>query len=137
MMTFVDTSAWFAVVVKRDRNHSRALDLIVAEPDLLTTDHILVECWLLIANRYRRSAADEFWRRTLESAVRIAIVDLPTLNEAWNIRQSFLDQAFSLVDCTSFATMQKLHVDRAISFDDDFSVFRYGTRREMAFEVLR
>jgi uncharacterized protein len=33
--------------------------------------------------------------------------------------------------------MERLGLTRAASFDDDFAVYRYGRRREKAFEVLR
>lgn len=35
------------------------------------------------------------------------------------------------------AVMERLGVDRAIAFDDDFAVYCYGARRERAFEILR
>jgi uncharacterized protein len=49
----------------------------------------------------------------------------------------FADQNFSIVDRTSFAVMERLGLTRAISFDDDFAVYRYGRNRDRAFEVLR
>ena len=33
--------------------------------------------------------------------------------------------------------MRRLGVQRAVSLDDDFAIFRFGPRRERAFEVLR
>ena len=33
--------------------------------------------------------------------------------------------------------MERLGVHRAVAFDDDFAVYRFGPRRERAFEVLR
>jgi predicted nucleic acid-binding protein len=40
------------------------------------------------------------------------------------------------VDRTSFAVMQRLGLHRAASLDRDFAVFRYGPRRDRAFEVV-
>lgn len=59
------------------------------------------------------------------------------LDAAWAIGQAFPDQDFSLVDRTSFAVMERLGIRRVASFDDDFTVYRYGRGRERAFEVVR
>ncbi len=61
----------------------------------------------------------------------------PDLDAAWAIGERFVDQSFSIVDRASFAVMERLGVHRAIAFDDDFAVYRFGPRRERAFEVLR
>ncbi len=62
---------------------------------------------------------------------------LVTIEVAWSIAAEFEDQDFSLVDMTSFAVMQRIGVHRAASLDDDFSIYRFGRRRERAFELVR
>jgi predicted nucleic acid-binding protein len=57
--------------------------------------------------------------------------------KALDIGRGFRDQRFSLVDRTSFAVMERLGVSRAIAFDDDFVVYRFGPDRRRAFEVMR
>ncbi len=52
------------------------------------------------------------------------------------IGEAFADQDFSIVD-RSFAVMQRLGVLRVATFGDDFAIFRFGRRRERAFEILR
>jgi predicted nucleic acid-binding protein len=47
------------------------------------------------------------------------------------------DQTFSIGDRTSFAAMERLGITQAVSFDDDFVIYRYGQDRAAAFEVLR
>jgi uncharacterized protein len=53
------------------------------------------------------------------------------------IARRFADQTFSLIDRTSFAAMERLAISQAVSFDDDFVVYRYGPDRTSAFTVLR
>ena len=137
MSLFVDSSVWFAAVVARDRGNVRAKAILAGNTDHVTTDHVLVETWLLLNSRYRRNAAETFWDRIRRGPARIEHVTAADLEAAWAISEIFPDQNFSIVDRTSFAVMERLGIARAASFDDDFAVYRYGRGRDRAFEVLR
>ena len=58
------------------------------------------------------------------------------LERAWRIAQDFPDQAFSLVDMTSFSVMERTGLARVAAFDHHFAVYRYGPRRDRAFEII-
>jgi predicted nucleic acid-binding protein len=137
LSTFVDSSVWFASVVVRDRDNARAKTILRGVPDHITTDHVLVETWLLLNSRYRREAAELFWARIRQGAVLVEPVTAADLEAAWAIGEAFPDQDFSIVDRTSFAVMERLGVTRAASFDDHFAIYRYGRNRDRAFEVVR
>jgi uncharacterized protein len=134
---FVDTSAWYAATDAGDRSHQRATALLSDEERLVTSDHVLVETWLLVASRGHRTAADGFWGRLRGGVADIESVTASDLATAWAIGEAFEDQDFSIVDRTSFAVMERLGVHRAISFDNDFAVYRFGKGRRQAFTVLR
>jgi uncharacterized protein len=134
---FVDSSAWFAVVVAKDRNNGRAKSVLQTERHHVTTDHVIVETWLLLNSRYRHDAAERFWAMIRGGAVRVEIATSADLEAAWAIGEIFADQDFSIVDRTSFAVMERLGITRVASFDDHFAVYRYGSRRDRAFDVLR
>jgi len=134
---FIDSSVWFALVVARDRNNSRAKFILQSETVHVTTDHIVVETWLLLNSRYHRHAAERFWDRIRRSAAHIETAGAADLEAAWAIGESFPDQNFSIVDRTSFAVMERLGLTRVASFDDDFAVYRYGRARDKAFAVIR
>ncbi|HSH61180.1 MAG TPA: PIN domain-containing protein [Acidimicrobiales bacterium] len=136
MTLFVDTSAWYAAADAGDRNNARARRILQTDPSLLTSDHVLVESWSLLRHRLHRDAAERFWGR-LRAGVSIEPVGQADLETAWGIGAAYPDQDFSIVDRTSFALMQRLGVHTAASFDSDFAVFRFGPRRERAFNVLR
>lgn len=104
---------------------------------LLLTDHILVETWRLLNIRVHREAADRFWLRVRQRAADLEFVTPADLETAWAIGEAFPDQDFSIVDRTSFAVMERLGISRVASFDNHFAVYRYGRRRDRAFEVLR
>ena len=134
---FVDSSFWFAAVVARDEHNARARAISRAVDAFATTDHVIVETWLLLNSRYHRAGAERFWNRFRQGAVHVEMVTTADMHAAWAIGDSFKDQDFSVVDRTSFAVMERLGLTRVASFDNDFAVYRYGRHRDRAFEVLR
>lgn len=137
MSTFVDSSAWFAAGNRKDRYNRLAVDLLGRSGSLVTTNLVIVETWLLINARIGFDEARSFWDRMRRSPVEAIQVTSEDHFQAWAISERFRDQKFSIVDCTSFVVMERLGIDRAISFDNDFVIFRYGPNRDQAFEVLR
>lgn len=137
MTIFVDSSAFYAAADRSDLSHERAATILRGADGLVTTDHVLVETWLLLQRRLGTDAAERFWDGIRSGAARVEPVGLADLERAWSIGQEFADQAFSITDRTSFAVMQRLGLRRVASYDDDFAIYRFGTRRERAFDVIR
>jgi uncharacterized protein len=137
LSAFVDTSAFYAAADDDDVDSARARALLSSGEQLLTTDLVLAECWLLLQRRLSVSAAERFWAALRAGAATIEHATPADLDAAWSIGEAFPDQGFSLVDRVSFAVMERLGVHRAIAFDDDFAVYRFGPRRERAFDLLR
>lgn len=137
MSLFVDTSVWYAAADRGDVSNRRAKAILAAGDSLVTTDHILVETWLLLRHRLGRHPAERFWAGLRDGAAAIEPITAADLESAWAIGELFPDQDFSIADRTSFAVMQRLGLQRVATFDDDFAVFRYGPRRDRAFELLR
>jgi predicted nucleic acid-binding protein len=134
---FVDTSVFYAAVDRGDVDHMRATKQLGTQEQLVTTDHVLIETWLLTQRRLGQPVANAFWGSVRAGGVTFATVEAADLDAAWQIGETFSDQAFSIVDRTSFVVMLRLGVHRAASFDKDFAVFRFGARRERAFEIVR
>jgi uncharacterized protein len=132
---FVDTSAFYAAADTADRSHERAKRILDAGEPLVTSDHVLAESWLLLHHRLGRRAANAFWEAIRAGACAVEYVGPADLEVARTIATDFEDQDFSLVDMTSFAVMQRIGVLRAASFDDDFAIYRFGRRRDRAFEL--
>ena len=137
MSLFVDTSVWYAAADRGDRGNSRAKEILSAAARRVTTDHVLLETWVLLRHRLNRDAAERFWDALRRGVAHVEPVTAADLEVAWAIGETFADQDFSIIDRTSFAVMQRLGLERAASFDDDFAVFRYGRRRDRAFRVMR
>jgi uncharacterized protein len=134
---FVDTSAFYAALDRDDRHYARSKELLARDEPLLTTDHVLFEAWRLARDRFGYDVAERFWANLRAGAVSIEHVTPADLDAAWAIGETFADQSFSIVDRTSFAVMERLGIHRALAFDDDFAVYRFGPRRDRAFELLR
>jgi predicted nucleic acid-binding protein len=137
MSVFVDSSMFYASVDRGDRDYERAKRILGSDESLVTSDHVIVETWLLIHRRINRATADLFWAGLRSGAARVESVGPADLEAAWGIGERFPDQDFSIVDRTSFAMMERLGIFRVATFDDDFAVYRFGPKRTRAFEVVR
>ena len=137
MSLFVDTSVWYAAADSSDASNARAREILSEEARLVTTDHVLVECWTLLRYRLHRAAAEAFWDGLRRGVARIESVGSRDLEAAWAIGRTFPDQDFSMVDRTSFAVMERLRIHRAAAFDNDFAIYRFGPGRSRAFQVVR
>ena len=135
MSVFVDSSVWYAAADSGDRSNGRAKALLTMGEPLVTSDHVLLETWLLLRSRLGRSSAEAFWDGIRSGAARLEATTTADLEAAWAIGVAFADQDFSLADRTSFAVMERLGLTRVATFDNDFAVVRLGPRRDRAFTV--
>ena len=137
MSLFIDTSVWYAAADTGDSSNERAKAILSAGESLVTTDHMLVETWLLVNHRLNRDAAEKFWEGLRGGVALIEPVNAADLESAWAIGLDFSDQDFSIADRTSFAVMLRLGIHRAAALDDDYAVFRFGKDKRRAFEIIR
>jgi predicted nucleic acid-binding protein len=119
---FVDTSAFFALVDPTETNHRRAKahlkSLLRGRHTLLTTTDVFDESVTLIRYRVGHAPALTFGTELRASSwCRLVDVTAETRELAWNLFARHADQSFSFTDCTSFATMQSMHVSEAFTFD--------------------
>ena len=136
---FVDTGAFYAAADRGDRNHDAAVSVFEARGmagDLVTSDYVFVESWCLVRARLGRDAAMKYWDAMRSGVVKTYGVTSGDLANARTIASSWSDQDFSLIDCTSFALMERLRLDEALAFDNHFRVYRYGGRRQRAFRIV-
>lgn len=136
MSLFVDTSIWYAAADRSDPGNEAAKAILSSRETLVTTDHVLVETWMLIRHRMGRRAGERFWEGLRSGVAVVETVGPADLDRAWEIGLSYRDQDFSIVDRTSFAVMRRLGLERAASLDAHFAIFRFGPNRRRAFTVV-
>jgi len=126
--TFVDTSAYFALLDADDANHAQALairDRVIAEGwRLFTTSFVLAETHALLLNRLSQAIATRFLRDMEHSPTTLVWVTPADVQRAKAIIYQYDDKDFSLTDAASFAVMERIRVPAAFTFDRHFA--QYG-----------
>lgn len=119
---FVDTSAWYATVTKRDRDHAAAKHFLETNRQpLLFTDYILDETVTLIQARLSHADAERFIDRVLASSkVRLLYLEKADVRDTIMLFRRYQDKNWSFTDCTSFVVMRRLGLDAAFAFDEHF-----------------
>jgi predicted nucleic acid-binding protein len=136
---FVDTSAFFALANLADTHHAAAVAVFqssVGRETLKTSDHVVIETWFLLRARLGRWAAMRFWDVLGSGVGTLLGVTSQDLRRGRELAQTWPDQAFSIVDCTSFALIERLDIRRAFAFDRHFRIVRLGARRHRALEIV-
>ena len=136
---FVDTSAFFALANLADKHHDEAVAAYqanVGDDNLQTSDHVVIETWYLLRSRLGRRAAMAFWDGFDREVITVLGVTAGDFRRGREIAQEWPDQAFSIVDCTSFALIERLDIRRAFAFDRHFGIMRFGWRRHRALELV-
>ena len=122
---FADTSAWIALFLKNDHNHSDAVTLYKKIQDsqilLYTSDYIIDETVTLMMQKsgYRSSLA--IGNAILSNRdIEIIFINPDYFAGCWKHYCKFRDKNFSYTDVASFYLMDTLNIAQAFSFDRHF-----------------
>ena len=124
---FVDSSAWFALLSKNDKNHQKMKDiyqtLLENNNTLILSNQVLGETFTLLRYKIKNNNLPfkfiELINRSL--LIKKIHIDEKTEKNALKILENYKDQRFSYVDATSFAVMNKLNLKYALSLDKHFT----------------
>jgi uncharacterized protein len=120
--TFVDTSAWYALLDRADPNHAGASDQwreLVSSESLVTHSYVLVESTALVQRRLGIEAVDSLVN-DLAAPATVTWVDAGLHQRAVASLLAARRRHVSLVDWVSFELMRQRSISRAFAFDDDF-----------------
>jgi predicted nucleic acid-binding protein len=123
--TFVDTSGFYALLVRRDLVHDRARHLLETAASsrgrFVTTDYVLDEAATLLAARGHGHLVEALFDRVFSSAAcRVQWMDPDCFAEVRRFFVKHQDQAWSFTDCFSFCVMKRLGLRDALTTDDHF-----------------
>jgi uncharacterized protein len=124
-MIFVDTGAWFAIVVPTDPNHTSVVEWLVNSHDVLfTTDYVIDETLTLLKARGEYLRAVEMGKRFFAGEIaKVYRLTEYDLQNAWELFRTHTDKEWSFTDCTSKAIIDRLKIETALAFDKHFRQF--------------
>lgn len=128
---YVDTSAFYSILVHSDADHDRAREAFEGLRDedagLVANSFVVLEAVSLLQRRWGAEAVRD-WERRMEPLVEVVWVDGETYRRAMAALLASADRHISLTDWSSFETIRQEGIDRAFSFDRHF--------RNRGFEVI-
>ena len=119
---FVDTGAWYAAMVRKDRDHEAAKQFLKSNTlPLITSDYVMDETVTLLLTRVGHSYAVRFLDMLQTSQKTQLIYLTPTQIAATvNLFREREDKGWSFTDCSSFVLMQEYQIQVAFAFDEHF-----------------
>jgi predicted nucleic acid-binding protein len=122
---FIDTSGFYAILVKKDDRHRQASDFMreAARKRLrfAATDYVLDETATLLQARGHIQVVNLFFASVFESRVcRIIWTDADRFQQAKSLFLRRLGQGWSFTDCLSVVVMKDLGLREVLSKDFHF-----------------
>lgn len=128
-MTFIDTSAIYAILDRNDANHQAARScwdqLLDSDSPIFTTNYVVVESCALAQSRLGVDAVRVINDQMLP-VMEIVWVDETTHSLAMSALLAAQRRKLSLVDCVSFAVMRQKGSHAAFAFDQHFAEERFA-----------
>ena len=127
---FVDTGAWYATIVRKDRDHKAAKQFLKDNKlPLITTDYIMDETVTLLQSRVGHRYAVRFLD-TLKTSQQTHLIYLKPSHIAETIKlfRERPDKGWSFTDCSSFVLMQEYQIQIAFAFDEHFKQSGFQTK---------
>ena len=129
-LLFVDTSAYYTLMDRSDTHHKIGIQFfaLIEKEGLrpITSNFVLAEAHALIINNPRLGywVARLFLEKINSSEKKPERISEADEKRAFQIIKTYDDKAFTYVDATSFALMERLCVRKAYTFDQHFA--QYG-----------
>lgn len=126
---FVDTGAWYALIVPADARHAHARRVIeeaaAMNADIVTTNSVVLETYALLLTRPEagRTRAIALLDTLDTGAVTVERVTAVDEARAPALVRAHADKRYSLCDAQGFVVMERLGVREALSYDGHFRAY--------------
>ena len=121
---FIDTSAFYALIDRSDRNHKEASALWPALLDdnvtLMTSNYVVSETVKELQDRIGFEAA-RIWNSDILGVLNVWWVDAATHQHAYELWLNLGRMRLSLIDCVSFVMMHHHQIEKAFCFKPHFT----------------
>lgn len=128
----IDSGAIYALLCRQDKNHRAAVEALrqLQTQKLLPvlTNYILAETHALLHERLGPDAA-RLWLR--QNVWPVESADEVDEREALEILLTGRGGDCTFIDAVSFAMMERLKIDTALTFDDNFNRYGFQTILQM------
>jgi uncharacterized protein len=127
---FVDTGAWYAAMVRKDRDHEAAKRFLKENTlPLVTSDYIMDETVTLLLSRVGHGYAVKFLDM-LHTSRKLELIYLAPaqIDATAALFRERADKAWSFTDCSSFVLMQEHQIRIAFAFDEHFKQAGFQVR---------
>lgn len=128
--TFVDTSAFYALLDADDAGHSQVSqswrELLASDILLVTSNYVLVETCALLQSRIGIEAARAF-QEDIVPVLEVHWINETTHHAAASALLAVAKRNLSLVDCCSFEVMRQGGLQSALSLDRHFEEHGFTT----------
>lgn len=119
---FVDSGFVIALINQCDQYHQQASELAdrLEGYPLLITDAVLLEIGNALVRNFKKQAVEIIENFFASDEVEVVRLTPKLFDQAFMLYKMYQDKEWGLVDCVSFAVMQKAGVSQALTFDRHF-----------------
>lgn len=124
----MDSSAYLALLDQDDEHYKTATRIFSSASQegfrFMTTNFVVAEAHALVLSFLGPRKGREFLQSAAQGTIRIYRIEEEDEEQARAVVLRYEDKDFSLVDCLSFAAMEKYSIPYAFAFDKHFK--QYG-----------
>ena len=135
---FVDTSAWIALLNKKEQCHLEAVDIYENRLNvyvIVVSNFVVAETYTWLRKKINSEIALSFLNSIKEkeklNQLEIVYATIEIEEEVSRLLEKYSDQLFSYADAVSFVIMEKEKIKEAFSYDQHFLTAGFMTINQL------